>query len=292
MRKKRFKNNCFQKNLWHDKRPPALIPGDLEMSEATLRPEYHSLAGNAPLSKGRPNVYLLHEGGNEVGCGARDHFNKEHAEHAINELWDGLEKLGATPKTFFGMTKEQLLKQTLDMQVPHKLGTQATSILEQARAENANVIVGSFNHVTGTITLIGSHGKANGEPHYSICSDARVPEAAAEKFFQAVKSKQLTNGNSIEAREFTAPTPTVQAPSEILVYPPSQKPNKKSGKTFSVSTEGELSPHHLLSLAYAIVNFGPHGNRALKTIRVTDANVAINLTTRLANMNGIAIKKS
>ena len=254
---------------------------------------YHAAAGNKiiPHPEG-VHVYLIHEGVAEsgAGCGALGHLNPAKAEHAVHELWHGIEALKVNPEAYFGMGQEQLAAKVKGLNLPEHAFEHARNILNQTVAKNIPAIVGVFSHEAGTITHVGEFNlpEAPGIIHFSICSDARVPEKAAIKYYEKVL-KGLKSGSTIELGGVVATNPQTQAPKMILVHRPEEKPNKRDGKIFSVSSSGELGLDERLSIAYALVNFGPHGSKALKKIIVTQQQTHDNLQTLLAGMKGVRL---
>lgn len=252
----------------------------------------HACGGNRLHEEEGTHVYLVHEGknGSGIGCGALGHFNPEKAQETLNELWAELQKLGLHPDVFFGRSLREVFLEVQAMEIPSNAGEHCRRLLERAEKKGIPTMVGIYSHEDGLIRFVGAVclEKAAEPVHYSICSDARVSEEAAHLFFLAVKDG-LKAGNVFEAPHLVAPNAHRQAPLRILIHSPEERPKKTKGETFNVTVEGEPDFHELLSIAYALVNFGPCGSGSLKKIEFTQKPTFEAFKNRLAGLSGMQL---
>ena len=260
--------------------------------------DVHSAAGNK-LGQTKVNgthVILVHEGeeGSGIGCGALGSLNPRKADESIGHMWHGLKELGIKPEKYFGMEKEKLTGIAEKLKLSDNAHEHAKRILKEYKNAGKAAIVGVFAHENGTIEHKGSANlkKAGKEEKVilNVCSDARVPEEAAKKYFEEVMRNKLKAGEKISVKDLVAPNPKVQAPEKILVHEPYELPGKGGGKIFTVTRHGVANIDELLSIAYALTHFGPKtGVNSLKKIEVTQSEAHEELKKRLLGLKGIEL---
>ncbi len=258
----------------------------------------HGIAGTAIAPENLPpknhvTVYLVHEGkfNSGVGCGALEHLNKQHAKKTVEELWSELKKLGLNPSKYFGMRKESLLKKVLELNLPDDAQKHAENLFETAEKNGLRAIIAVYSHEEGKTKLVGATNLSNLPKKFfvsaRICSDARISEEVARRVAEAVLEKKLEPGQVLETLDLIAPNPEKQAPLTVIVHPPEKPPRKARGRVFNVSS---TSFGGLLSLAYALVNFGPHGTKSLKQVLVVDEPMFKFLKQRLKALKKIKLR--
>ena len=258
----------------------------------------HSAAGNklGQIEVNGTHVILVHEGeaGSGIGCGALGSLNPRKAGESIGHMWHGLKELGITPEKYFGMEKGKLSAIVEKLNLSDNAHEHAKKILKQYKDSGKSAIVGVFAHEHGVIEHKGSANlKKVGKEEkviLNVCSDARVPEAAAKKYFEHVMRNNMKAGEKISVKELVAPNPKVQVPDKILVHGTHEMPGKGGGKIFTVTRHGEGNIDELLSIAYALTHFGPKTSvNSLKRIEVTQTEAHEELKKRLIGLKGIEL---
>jgi len=245
--------------------------------------EVYSHAGNShPATTGKAvQVYVVHHSraGVASGCGALGHLNPENAEHALHGLATGLQAHGLNAEAFFGQSIEGVVKAITEMELPNDAGRRARQLLDE-HAGNTPAVAVTYGHEDGAVRVIGAKGIAYYQPGtgfvVSQCSDARVPTTASQRIGEAVAA-ELKAGRSplnlqLSLPELVVPNASKQAPASMVIHAPGVHPSKENGQSFHVTAvNAEPSLHELVSAAYAIASFGPHGaggTATLKTIRL------------------------